>query len=875
MRNKKKFYGLIAGVTLLALATPFIGASIAKADTLHRHLVAWYDFNDGTLTNSKGESLAAPIVKGLGNYNGEVKYDANRDENIAGKSLRLDGNYGVKLNTKNLGENYSVSLWVKPEKKVPVNTPVVFVGYHDPELWYSVSGNDDKNRLKFWYNNGADFKWVTKTYADYDAAQWHHIVLTADGKENKAYFDGKLLSTDQFLEVMNGENQDIILGANNWDSCYSGLIDDVMVYDRTISAEEVNRLFTDDIKPVESADKDIEKNLVSSYDFENGIGDAKAIVKGMGAYNGEITYVDGINGKAVDFNDFGLDLGNKINGTDFTITFSVCPDKSQADNQVLMLLGYHNKEHWLALSGDGADQEYKLWGRTDGVKTIGNAKPMSWTTVGNPTVPNGVWSQVALVGTDGNITMYVDGEKVVSGISNNPLGSVNDSILFGANNWDACFDGKVDDIKIYNKAMSEGTVEDIAEDFKVSRVQRSLELACSFDAIGGNNKEAGQIRYDLTLPTSLLGSNITWKSSDESVISNKGVVTIDDKKHDITLTADVKVDGVKGHVELKFVVDALDKTELNALIEKALSYDLTYMTAESSDRLLAAIEEGKAAESFEEIDNAVLHIESSIKALEPSDEFEDPFDVIPEMEATLTMKPGEAKTLFVLPDAISKMVKVEYTSNDEAVSFEDGKATAKAVGKAIVTAKVTALSDDFTMEYSTAVDVANNEQPAPSNPGTSGGGSGNGGSASGGSNSVSGGGSSSGSGSSAGAAAGTTTPVVAGNTGAQAQIPDAQVPAAGGSQSTKPKNDKVDTKTEDSDETIVEDEVVDETSDDVVDESEEDTEDTTSETTILEEQTPEAGQSSGTSPIVIIIAALAIAGVAILAILVKLGILKL
>ena len=623
------------------------------------------------------------------------------------------------------------------------------------------------------------------------------------------------------------------------------------------------------------AKADMFQGLVASYDFEDGIGDAKAIVKGMGAYNGEITYVDGINGKAVDFNDFGLDLGNKVNGTDFTIAFSVCPDKSQADNQVMMLLGYHNKEHWLALSGDGADQEYKLWGRTDGVKTIGNAQPMSWTTVGNPTVPNGVWSQVALVGTDGNITMYVDGEKVVSGISNNPLGSVNDSILFGANNWDACFDGKVDDIKIYNKAMSEGTVEEIAEAFKESRVQRSLELACSFDAIRGSNTEAGKIRYDLSPPTSILGSSITWKSSDESVISNKGVVAIDNKKHDITLTADVKVDGTKGHVELKLVVDALDKTELNALIEKALSYDLTYMTAESSERLLAAIEEGKAAESFEEIDNAVLHIESSIKALEPSDEFEDPFDVIPEMEATLTMKPGEAKTLFVLPDAISKMVKVEYTSNDEVVSFEEGKATAKAVGKAIVTAKVTALSDDFTMEYSTAVDVANNEQPASSNPGTSGGSSGNGGSASGGSSSGSGGGSSSGSGSSAGASAGTTTPVVAGNTGAQAQIPDAQVPAAGGSQPTKPKNDKVDTKTEDSDETIVEDEVVDEASDDVVEEPEETVDDTTSETTISDEQTPEAGQSSGTSLIVIIIAALAIAGVAILAILVKLGILKL
>lgn len=619
---------------------------------------------------------------------------------------------------------------------------------------------------------------------------------------------------------------------------------------------------------VSIAKADMFQGLVASYDFKDGIGDAKAIVKGMGAYNGEITYVDGINGKAVDFNDFGLDLGNKVNGTDFTITFSVCPDKTQAENQVMMLLGYHDKEHWLALSGDGADQEYKLWGRTDGVKTIGNAQPMSWTTVGNPTVPNGVWSQVALVGTDGKITMYVDGEKVVSGISNNPLGSVNDSILFGANNWDACFDGKVDDIKIYNKAMSEGTVEEIAEAFKESRVQRSLELACSFDAIGGNNTDAGQIRYDLSLPTSVLGSNITWKSSDESVISNKGVVAIDDKKHDITLTADVKVDGVKGHIELKLVVDALDKAALNALIETAEGYDLSFMTEESADRLRSAIAEAKAATSFDEIDNATLHIESSIKALTPADEYEDPFDMIPESKVELTMKPGEEQVLFVLPDAIEKMVKVEYTSNDEAVSFEDGKAKAVAVGKAIVTAKVTALSDGFAMDYSTAVKVANDEPvtPAPS------GGSSSGGSSSSGAGSSS----SSGSGSSsAGAAAGTTTPVVAGNTGAQTQIPDAQVPAAGGSQSTKPKNDKVDTKTEDSDETIVEDEVVDEASDDAVEEPEETVDDTTSETTISEEQTPEAGQSSGTSPVVVIIAALVIIGAAILAFLAKLGILKL
>ena len=89
MRKNKKYYGLIACVSALALATPFVGYNIAKADKLYDDVAVWYAFDGSALTNVKGGSQAVAIVSGLGDYSGEVKYDANRDATKEGKSLKL------------------------------------------------------------------------------------------------------------------------------------------------------------------------------------------------------------------------------------------------------------------------------------------------------------------------------------------------------------------------------------------------------------------------------------------------------------------------------------------------------------------------------------------------------------------------------------------------------------------------------------------------------------------------------------------------------------------------------------------------------------------------------------------------------------------
>ncbi len=910
MRKNKKYYGLIAGVMALALATPFVGYNIAKADKLYDDVVAWYDFDGGALTNVKGGSQAVAIVSGLGDYTGEVKFDANRDSSKEGKSLKLDGGYGIKLNQQNLGENFSVSLWVKPETKLVENQSVLFLGYHNPEMWYAVSGDRNNTLMKFWYDYKPDFSWVTKTFATYAPSEWHHIVITGDGNTIKSYYDGQRISegNEAFTPLMSGENQDVYIGANNWDRCFNGLVDDVMVYDRTISEIDIERLYTGkSLKEVEEETGvvDYDNYLVASYSFEDGIGDAKAITTGIGSYSGELEFVDGVEGKAIATNGYGIDLGNKVQSTDFTISFFAKPNKSQANNQVMMLMGYHAPEHWTAISGDGGDQTYKLWGRTDGAETVGNAAPMSWTTIGNPSVPNNRWSLITLVGTDGKLDMYVDGVKAASGAFNNPLCGKNESIYFGANNWDPYFDGQFDEIKIYNRAMTADAVEKLAQEYLNNRLQVAMDSNCSLAAVLGKNESGEHIRYNLELPATVLDTAVTWTSSKPEVINEKGEVTFGAEAVTVTLKADAELDGKKGHTQFEVTVDPLDKTNLLSLIETARSYDLSYMTEASAALLNEAIAEGEQASNFEQVEYASERIAKAIELLEPTEEYDDPFDFIPETDVTYVLAPNKSETIFVLPNAVKNMVEVEFvTGDDQVVAFEDGVIEAKGIGTTIVTAKVTAKSDGFEMDYSTAVDVKSEPIPAPapsagasesgqptdesdqpsSEPGQTPGSSPAGSSSSGSSSSSSAGSSTSGSSSSSSAGSSSsdvtsgtvTTPATGTQVADQTTIADTQTPTTGekpatGSQ-TKPgkQNDTTTAPSEEtSDEvetTTIEDETT-PTTGGVAEESQPETveDNSSSEETIPETEVPQSVENAGLSPLAVVGIILgAVAGIALL-----------
>lgn len=210
--------------------------SVSVTGALADTLVASFDFEDSLENGVEGGSDAAALVSGLTAYSKDLKYDEGRE---GGKAVHL-GDYGLKLNQENIGTEYTVSMWVKSDSTLIANQAVLFMGYHDPENWIAISGSQTStNKVKFWGNGGIVGKWTTLDTSTIQAGEWHQITVTGTAGKTTLYVDGISYGETVSNDPLNGANQDIYLGVNNWDDEYTGLVDDVKVYSIAMSDKEV------------------------------------------------------------------------------------------------------------------------------------------------------------------------------------------------------------------------------------------------------------------------------------------------------------------------------------------------------------------------------------------------------------------------------------------------------------------------------------------------------------------------------------------------------------------------------------------------------------------------------------------------------------
>ena len=553
MKRKNLLSGLLAGALVLtSVVVPGTGKEVkAEEYDLTEGLVASYSFDDENLTDGQGGKDASAIVTGLGAYSGNLEYVTGYND--SGKAIQL-GDYGLELNRKNLGENFTVSLWLKPDGNIQADQSTLFLGYHSPEKWLAIAGDaDNSTQYRFWAH-GNGYSWTGLGTTDINA-QWHQVTITGSESGVTAYLDGEQWGSGSTNSPLSGTNQDIYVGVTYWDDEFNGAVDEVKVYNRTLSEGEVYRLYdsetsaedllnnegitvTDSLSmltgrtekielsmPAVVADSNpeitykssapevatvsddgtvtavgsgeaeittsvtlgnvtktavtavtvsgaLDDRLVASYDFAGNLDNAveggakaQALVTGLGAYNGAITYGEGKDGQAVKLGNYGLKLNQNDLGTEYTVSMWVKSDKALAGNQVMLFMGYHDPEKWLAVSGDSGDK-LKFW--ANGV--IGQ-----WVTLASPIVPSQEWHQITITGTAGSTTFYLDGVTLGTFDSNDPLDGANGDIYLGVNYWDPEYEGLVDDVRIYSIAMSEEEVQNQALDEFAAALQKKLD----------------------------------------------------------------------------------------------------------------------------------------------------------------------------------------------------------------------------------------------------------------------------------------------------------------------------------------------------------------------------------------------------------------
>ncbi|TKJ35764.1 MAG: hypothetical protein CEE38_14250 [Planctomycetes bacterium B3_Pla] len=191
------------------------------------NLVAWYRF-DGDASDISGNNLH-------GTEMGNPTYEAG----VFGQAISLDG------------DGDYVDCGLAPEFDI---TDFITFTYWIKVVefdkgWNTVlSKGDDSWRSSRAARNNFMEAAVTGTTGDYtygvtpvDDRQWHHVGFVYDGKRNYLYLDGELDASEPSTGQINVSSHPLWIGENSQfqGGCWNGLIDDVQIYNRALSQEEV------------------------------------------------------------------------------------------------------------------------------------------------------------------------------------------------------------------------------------------------------------------------------------------------------------------------------------------------------------------------------------------------------------------------------------------------------------------------------------------------------------------------------------------------------------------------------------------------------------------------------------------------------------
>ena len=217
------------------------------AQTLQDSLIAHYKL-DGNAQDASGNGNHGAIYNNptlvadrFGNPNSAYKMDGIDD------IIRISNlNNGVMPAT----DEISASIWIKP---IGMKTSHIF-----SQGTGCISATKDYLTMGLTYNSGfSDFYgtlYYTNPWAIFDDVHvfdggWHHVVYTYDHGSSKLYVDGNLASSQTVTHPPNNNfvyasSTDWTIGGIHSNNCgynahYDGYIDDVRLYTRALSGQEV------------------------------------------------------------------------------------------------------------------------------------------------------------------------------------------------------------------------------------------------------------------------------------------------------------------------------------------------------------------------------------------------------------------------------------------------------------------------------------------------------------------------------------------------------------------------------------------------------------------------------------------------------------
>jgi PKD repeat protein len=417
-------------------------------------LVAAYGFDEGSGTaaaDSSGKGNSG-VVSGAtwttGHSGGALAFDGSSDWVTVADSASLDLTSGMTLEA-----------WVRPSALGASWRSVLFKE-QGGGMVYSLYANDG-SQPRTQVNIGGEKNAVGTSGLPVNA--WTHLAGTYDGTTLRLYVNGTLVTSTTVGGSIPTSTGPLRIGGDSiWPEWFAGSIDDVRVYNRPLSASEIQ---TDMATPVGGSASSPPPpppppppptGLVAQYTFDAGSGTTVADGSGnanTGTVDGATWTTSGHSGAALTFDGSGSSVS--------------IPDSSS-----LTLSSGMTLEAWVRPTALGESWRTVLFKeKTDGTVyslyandgslprtqvNIGGEK----NAIGTGTLPLDTWTHLAGTYDGTTLRLYVNGALVSSTTVGGAIPSSTGPLRIGGNSiWPEWFAGTIDSVRVYNRALSQSQIQ--------------------------------------------------------------------------------------------------------------------------------------------------------------------------------------------------------------------------------------------------------------------------------------------------------------------------------------------------------------------------------------------------------------------------------